>query len=151
MQKKDIGLGAVSIVFGIWIWWMVANLKSGAAFWPKIVAGTIILLGAIIMVMGVLTYSNAKKQNSGKMTIATGKAKPRYLQVLTVTAVLIIYYFAFQYIGYTIPTFLMICATSIILGYRNWKAMVIIALLISTGLYAAFSNLFGIRFPGIFF
>lgn len=130
---------------------MAANLKSGAAFWPKIVAGTIILLGAIIMVMGVLTYTYAKKQSSGKMAAATAKVKPRYLQVLTVIAVLIIYYFAFQYIGYTIPTFLMICVTSIILGYRNWKVMVIIALLISAGLYFAFSNLFGIRFPGIFF
>ncbi|MCI5625496.1 MAG: tripartite tricarboxylate transporter TctB family protein [Clostridiales bacterium] len=59
--------------------------------------------------------------------------------------------FAFQYIGYTIPTFLLIMATSVTLGYKKWKVLVPAAVLVSIGLYLAFTQVFNIRFMGMFF
>ncbi|MCI9529840.1 MAG: tripartite tricarboxylate transporter TctB family protein, partial [Angelakisella sp.] len=79
------------------------------------------------------------------------KAPPQYGKVLIVLGILIAYYFAFQYIGYTIPTFLMIAGTAFTLGYRNWKVMIPTALAVSICLYLAFTQLFNVRFPGVFF
>lgn len=149
MGKKDVCLGAVSLAFGIWMFVMAAQMKSGPAFWPKIVAAGIIILGGIILVMGIIQVSKEKK--SGGQAAKKEKAKPQYGKVLAVIGVLAIYFFAFQTIGYTIPTFLMICATSFILGYRNWKVMIPTSLIVSVGLYLAFTKLFGINFPGVFF
>ena len=146
MQKKDIGLGAVSMALGVVIWFMAMKLKAGAAFWPEIVAGAIIVLGAIILVKAILETRKKKPEDDKK-----GKAQIQYLQVIEIVAALLIYYFAFQYIGYTIPTFLLICVSSYILGYRNWKVMIIASLLVSVGLYVVFTYLFGIHFPGVFF
>ena len=75
--------------------------------------------------------------------IAGGKAQ--------IAAYLFIYYFAFQYIGYTIPTFLLIMATSVTLGYRKWKVLIPAAVFVSIGLYLAFTQVFNIRFMGMFF
>lgn len=146
MQKKDIGLGAVSIAFGAWVWYMAAALKKGADFWPKIVAGSIILLGLIILVMALMEVRSKGAEDTKKT-----KGAPQYLQVLEIIAVLLGYYVAFQYVGYTIPTFLLIFLSALILGYRNWKIMIPTSLIVSVGLYLIFTQLFGIRFPGSFF
>lgn len=149
MQKKDIGLGIVSIVFGIWVFVVAAGLKSGPDFWPKLVAIGIIILGAIILVMALL---NLRKMGSEPAkTEKKPKVKPQYFKVVAVIAVLVVYYFAFQFIGYTIPTFLLIAVTSYILGYRKWKVMIPTSLIVSVCLYLAFTKLFAINFPGVFF
>lgn len=149
MGKKDVGLGVVSLAFGIWMFVMAAQMKSGPAFWPKIVAAGIVVLGGIILAMGIMQISKEKK--TGGQAAGKEKAKAQYGKVLAVIGVLAIYFFAFQAIGYTIPTFFMICATSFVLGYRNWKVMLPTALIVSVGLYLSFTKLFGINFPGVFF
>ena len=45
----------------------------------------------------------------------------------------------------------MMLATSVTLGYRNWKVLIPTDLLISIGLYLAFTQLFHVRFMGLFF
>lgn len=146
MQKKDMGVGVFSIAFGAWMFFMATKLKSGPAFWPKIVASGIMILGAIIFITALIQL---KKE--GKAQEKKAKTPPQYGKVLIVIGILIAYYFAFQYIGYTIPTFLMIVGTSVTLGYRNWKVMIPTALLVSICLYLAFTQLFNVRFPGVFF
>ena len=147
-HKKDMGLGVAAIAFGVWMFVSAMKLKSGPDFWPKIVAGGIILLGVLIFAMGFINLQKEKKEEKAP---AKEKAKPQYLSVAAVMAVLVVYYFAFQTIGYTIPTFLMIGATAYILGYRKWKVLIPTSLIVSIALYLAFTKLFGIRFPGMFF
>ena len=74
-----------------------------------------------------------------------------YKTVALIVVYLFAYYFLFQYVGYVIPTFLMMLATSVTLGYRNWKVLIPTDLLISIGLYLAFTQLFHVRFMGLFF
>lgn len=149
MQKKDMGLGAVAIIFGAWMLYMANHLKRGAAFWPKVVASGIIVLGGIILIHGILEYKKINKNGTEKKT--TYKVKPQYNKVVGVIVLLVLHYFTFQYFSYIISTFLLICITSIILGYRNWKVMIPTSAIISTFLYIVFVNLFGIKFPGVFF
>ena len=145
MHKKDIGLGVVSVAFGAWMFFAATKLKSGAAFWPKLVAAGIILLGVIITVTAIKSVRSKKTAPEKKTSLA------QYLNVLEVVALLFAYYFGFQIIGYTIPTFLLIAGTALILGYRNWKALIPTAAIVSVCLYLAFTYLFGINFPGVFF
>lgn len=147
MQKKDIGLGAVSVAFGAWLFYMATALKSGAAFWPKIVASVIIILGLIIVGTALVPHTKNSEGGSSK----TEKAPPQYLKVLEIIVLMMAYYMAFQQVGYTIPTFCLIVGTAFILGYRNWKVMIPTALIISVCLYLAFTKLFGVHFPGVFF
>lgn len=146
MHKKDMGVGAVSVLFGAWMFFMATKLKSGPAFWPKIVAAGIVILGVIIFVTAFV-----KLRTEGEPQEKKAKAPPQYGKVLIVLGILIAYYFAFQYIGYTIPTFLMIVGTAFTLGYQNWKVMIPTALAVSICLYLAFTQLFNVRFPGVFF
>ena len=146
MHKKDMGVGAVSVLFGAWMFFMATKLKSGPAFWPKIVAAGIEILGVIIFVTAFV-----KLRTEGEPQEKKAKAPPQYGKVLIVLGILIAYYFAFQYIGYTIPTFLMIAGTAFTLVYRNWKVMIPTALAVSICLYLAFTQLFNVRFPGVFF
>lgn len=45
----------------------------------------------------------------------------------------------------------MIIATSVTLGYKKWKILLPTAVLVSIGLYVAFTQVFNVRFPGVFF
>lgn len=141
-----MGVGVFSVIFGAWMFFMATKLKSGPAFWPKIVASGIMILGVIIFATALI-----KLKTEGEPQEKKAKNPPQYGKVLIVIGILIAYYFAFQYIGYTIPTFLMIAGTAFTLGYRNWKVMIPTALLVSIGLYLAFTQLFNVRFPGVFF
>lgn len=151
MAKKDSILGVVSIAFGAWVYYIASTLKKKAAFWPKIVAAGIIILGVIILVNALLEL---RRQASGKQQAPAKKektAKPQYIKVAAIVAILFIYYFMFQYFSYTIATALLIFSTSVVLGYRNWKVLIPTSVIVSVVLYTAFTYLFNIHFPGIFF
>lgn len=150
MNKKEIGLGVAATGFGVWMYWMSTQLKAKAAFWPKLVAWGIIIIGVLILLNEILT---ARKE-AGKPTEKKKdkpKAKPRYDRVLIILGMLIVWYFAFTMFSYTISTTLLMIGISYVLGYRNWKVMIPTAVITSLTLYLAFSQLFNVRFPGVFF
>ena len=134
MEKKDLGLGIGATLLGIATMIYFFNIPPKSAFFPKMISGAIIILGFVITFNAV----RAMKEIA-------------YDRVGLIAAYLFIYYFAFQYIGYTIPTFLLIMATSVTLGYRKWKVLIPAAVFVSIGLYLAFTQVFNIRFMGMFF
>ncbi len=147
MPKKDIILGSVSVGFGAWVYYIASTLKKKAAFWPKIVAAGIIILGLIILVMGILNLRNKKAGAQKKLS----KEQANYLRVLAVVALMVIFYFIFKYVSYILAAFILMVGTSVVLGYRNWKVLLPTACIMSVGLYLAFSQLFNVHFPGAFF
>lgn len=155
MKKSDFTLGGLSVVLGGWILYMTTTMKAKAAFWPKIVAYGIILMGAIIVIQALLAFTKQRKKEkaAGQAKEATQapKAGANIGRVVMIIALLAAYYFGFQYFSYVVSTIVLIAGTSVILGYRNWKVLLPTAVIISITLYLAFSNLFHIHFPGIFF
>lgn len=149
MHKKDLGVGAVSVAFGAWIYYMTTTMKAKAAFWPKIVAGGIIILGVIIIANALLDMRKVK--SNPPQTSKKPKEKPNYPRVLAIIVMLVIYYFLFTRFSYIIATILLMIGTSAILGYRNWKVLIPTAVITSVLLYVAFSQLFNVHFPGVFF
>ncbi len=145
MRKKNMIVGISSVAFGIWMYYIAAQLRSGPDFWPKIVASGIIILGAII-----LSSEFTEKKSTDNSKDSKGDIK-EYLNVIAVVVLLLLYYVSMQIVGYTIPTFLLITCTTYILGYRNLKVTCIVAFVITLTLYLSFTHLFGINFPGVFF
>ena len=147
-HKKDLGVGVASLAFGAWIYYVSGSLKAKSAFWPKLIAGAIVLLGIEILAVSILELIKDKKTGAKDKP---AKAKPDYIRVALISALLLAYYFGFQYFSYTISTFLLILSTSVILGYKNWKVLLPSSLLVSIGLYIAFSQFLGTHFTAMFF
>ncbi len=147
-HKKDLGVGVASLAFGAWIYYVSGSLKAKSAFWPKLIAGAIVLLGIVILAVSILELIKDKKTGAKDKP---AKAKPDYIRVALISALLLAYYFGFQYFSYTISTFLLILSTSVILGYKNWKVLLPSSLLVSIGLYIAFSQFLGTHFTAMFF
>ena len=147
-HKKDLGVGVASLAFGAWIYYVSGSLKAKSAFWPKLIAGAIVLLGIVILAVSILELIKDKKTGAKDKP---AKAKPDYIRVALISALLFAYYFGFQYFSYTISTFLLILSTSVSLGYKNWKVLLPSSLLVSIGLYIAFSQFLGTHFTAMFF
>lgn len=146
MSKKEFGLGIGAVALGAATMVYFLSIPPKSAFYPRIISAAMIVLGLVI----ALKAARAGGTGSVK-TEQPAEKKISYGSVALITAYLVIWYAAFQYIGYTIPTFLMIVAASVTLGYRKWKILIPTALLVSIGLYVAFSQIFNVRFPGVFF
>ena len=144
MGKKDCGLGIGAIVLGIAAFVYFQGLPGAAGSYPKLVSAAIVILGILILVG---SFKAAKQEEPAQKE----KKNISYKTVALIVVYLFAYYFLFQYVGYVIPTFLMMLATSVTLGYRNWKVLIPTDLLISIGLYLAFTQLFHVRFMGLFF
>ena len=152
MKKKEIGVGVISILTGI-----IAYLGSstfptgasadtlGAAFFPRLVAVIIIILGASIII-GALPKKEDEKAAQEKTT----SKSISYGKVMAIIGMLFGYYFLLTNIGYIFSTFLMIAVGAYILNYKNMKVTLIVSACISTTLYLVFTKVFYIRFPGIF-
>lgn len=152
MKKKDIGLGIASIVLGIAAFLGSSTFPTGtsadtlgAAFFPRLVAVIVMILGASIIV-GVLREKEDEKAAGER---AASKSIS-YWRVTAIIALLFIYYFALTNIGYISSTFVLIMAGAYILNYKNIKVTLAVSACISVGLYLLFTKVFYIRFPGIF-
>ena len=144
MGKKDCGLGIGAIGLGIAVFVYFQGLPGAAGSYPKLVSAAIVILGILILAG---SFKAAKQEEPAQKE----KKNISYKTVALIVVYLFAYYFLFQYVGYVIPTFLMMLATSVTLGYRNWKVLIPTDLLISIGLYLAFTQLFHVRFMGLFF
>lgn len=148
MAKKDLGLGIGAVILGIVTLKYFLGLPGKSGYYPKIISGAIIILGIVIILNAVKAM---KKSAPASPEQKASKKEISYKHVALIVLYLAIYYFAFQTISYTISTFLLMVATSVTLGYRNWKVVIPTTALVSIGLYLAFSQLFNVRFMGMFF
>jgi len=149
LYKKDLGLGIGTIIMGILLLIYFINIPAEPGFFPKIVCCCTVLVGITITIRTLIQLKSHAQRLAEK---PEGKDENiSYKSVSLITAYLFVYYFAFQYIGYIIPTFLLIVMTSVTLNFRKWKVLIPTALSVSVCLYVLFSAIFNIRFPGIFF
>lgn len=152
MKKKDMILGIASIVLGVAAYLGSSRFPTGtsadtlgAAFFPRLVAVIVMVLGASIII-GAL-----RKKEDEKAAGKKAASKPvSHRRVIAIIALLFVYYFALLNIGYISSTFMLIMVGAYILNYKNIKVTLIVSSCISIGLYLLFTKVFYIRFPGIF-
>ena len=147
MEKKDLGLGIGATLLGIATMIYFFNIPPKSAFFPKMISGAIIILGIVITFNAV----RAMKAAPEKPEQPVPKKEIAYDRVGLKAAEDVVYYFAFNNIGYKIPTLLLIIATSRTKGEKKWKVLITAAVFVSIGLYLAFTQVFNIRFMGMFF
>jgi hypothetical protein len=144
MQKqKDLGLGLFSTLLGVLTLAGTVKMPKEPRFFPRVVGGLIILLGLGLIINAILAPRSAGAEGE--------KTPVQYRKMLIVTGILAVYYFLFRFAGFTIPTFLLIGATALTLGYRNRKVLLLSAVSITIGLYLIFTLIFQVRFSGFFF
>lgn len=155
VPKKDIGLGVVSIGFGTWIiLYTAAEIKKKSQFWPTVIGWGIVILGALILAMGIFNLIKEKKASAGKTAAKKTDAKEdmrKYLKVAAVMGLLVVFYFVFQYVSYVLATVILIVGTSVLLGYRNWKILIPVAVVMAVALYLVFWKVFNVHFPAPFY
>jgi hypothetical protein len=141
LLKKDMWLGIFSILLGCVVIAATQSMPAAAAYFPRFISVLTIIIGAVIAGKDFLTKSESEKKGE----------KKSYRRVIAIVALMVAYYFALWFIGYTISTFLLITAGAMILGYNKWIVTLITAFTVSISLYLIFTNVFNIRFPGVFF
>lgn len=146
-KKMDLGLGTGAVVLGIVTMVYFLGLPGKAGYYPKLISGAIIILGIVIILNAVKAIKSAPanlEQNVSKKEIS-------YKSVALIVAYLVIYYFTFHTVSYILSTFLLMVATSVTLGYRNWKILIPTTAIVSIGIYFIFTQVFNVRFMAMFF
>lgn len=146
-KNMDLGLGTGAVVLGIVTMVYFLGLPGKAGYYPKLISGAIIILGIVIILNAVKAIKSAPanlEQNVSKKEIS-------YKSVALIVAYLVIYYFTFHTVSYILSTFLLMVATSVTLGYRNWKILIPTTAIVSIGIYFIFTQVFNVRFMAMFF
>lgn len=74
--------------------------------------------------------------------------QPSYPRLAGVTAVLAVYFWFFESVGFLATSILLIPALAFLIGYRRLAATVLVSLLFCVGLWYLFADLFVVRPPG---
>ncbi len=120
----------------------------GPEAFPKAIGVLMLLLSATYMAQ---SFRGMSKEDKARAAIIGADEKlTGYIDVKTVGIMLglmLIYAFIFERLGYPIATFLIFMAGVFVLDRRHLVRDAIIALLISFGLYFAFSYLLRVQLP----
>jgi len=109
-QKANIYLGLGFLVFGV-VTWIVAGYEAtgytyrsiSPAFFPRLLAGLISLLGIILFIQSRRKGKLVEK-DEGVFTIESSV----FRRIILITLISFFYVFVMQYIGYILSTFLFL-------------------------------------------
>jgi len=147
LKINDLILSTASIIIGAIVIISSLSMKASVAFFPKLSASFLMILGVILLATTLLKKLElSKNEKVNKFDVQ------KVIRVALVIAILFAYYLAINFLGYTIPTFLLIFTIVYVLDYRNLKANLMTSLGVSIGLYLIFTYIFQVHFPkGLFF
>jgi len=120
----------------------------GPDAFPKVIGVLMLLLSAVYMMQ---SFRGASKEDEARAALIGADDKLQsYMDVRTVgimLALMLVYAFAFERLGYPIATFLMFMAGVLVLDRRHLVRDSLIALVASFGLYFAFAYLLRVQLP----
>lgn len=125
----------------------ITNLSP--KFFPSFASIGLIFFGLNLSFAEYGKYRKNKIGNQNEKTTKTGYNK--YLRVLLVAIVLVAYIYLIDFLGFIISTVLALISSSIILGERSWKYIIVVNILITIVSYYFFSVGFRIPLPLGFF
>ena len=143
---------AVMLTFVVVFLIDIQRLPAAARRMPTIIG--VISVGLIVTLM-ITQYKQIfcikKEEDSGEEAPKKGISAANK-KVLIISAIMILYVLGIIYIGYFVATFVMIVATALILGERNYLAIVLTPLVYCLFTYLVFVQYFSLRLPsGILF
>ncbi|QZY53615.1 tripartite tricarboxylate transporter TctB family protein [Crassaminicella profunda] len=147
--------GLVTLIIALIYGFMAYTLPKAAignpmapAMYPLILAGTLGILGMILLLKSDLKKSIASFEILKKE--ATDQDRLNWKMITRTCCFAIVYAIAFDYLGYVLSTFIFLQMMLILVnGKEKWKVNTIVALFFSVGIYMIFSKLLGIYLPQI--
>lgn len=122
--------------------------QLGPDGFPKAIGLIMLFLGLIYafqMFRGVVKVDEKRAEIIGAEEKLEGKADFRKMGIMI--ALMIVYAFVFDFLGYAIATFLMFIASSLVMDRKHMLRDTIIAIVASFGLYFIFSLLLRVNLP----
>jgi putative tricarboxylic transport membrane protein len=144
-NRTDIIGSLLLIAIGVGVVIESFRLKLGTpltpqpGFFPFIGGSLLIGLSIVLLVQGWLRRGESTRK---PREVAGGLRKPAIL-----IASLSVYTAALSYLGYVLPTIILVAAILRVLGVTSWKVLILASLGLSIGAYLLFGRVLGIDLP----
>jgi len=162
MAYRLLDLAFATLLFGLSIFlWFVADAfpesrrfaQADADFWPKIIFGALALISGILAIRALVGLRQSGDQMAGAFTMSPD-FRSATLRVGSMGVLILIYFFAFQHVGFILATFAFLMLASFVIPYRNHVIRVIFAAAFTAILVLFFTRALELPLPrgtGVFY
>lgn len=140
--QGELVTAAAIIALAGWIFWDAHGLPSGGGLFPMFAAGSTIVLGLYWMASVVLRRSEESLHERLPFDWSYDNLKPMVVFALTLG-----YVASIDILGYFATTTLFILVTSIALGMRRARSIVVTLVVLLPVMYAFFVMFLGAQLP----
>ena len=127
MAGRLVDLAFAGFLFGLSIFlWFVADgfpesrrfAQADADYWPKVIFGAMALITGVMVARGLFTFTRRGGGDSPGF-VMTPEILGSVVRVAAMAALIILYFFGFQYFGFIVSTFAFLVLASFVIPYRN--------------------------------
>jgi len=143
VEKKRITalcMPAFFLLLGGWILYSCRDMGPQTAIFPQMVGVFIIIIAAFEF------FFDLKKKD-----IKPVFQDSNVLKVVATVAILFAYIFLLNYIGYIIDTIFLSAIIMYMLGYRDYKKMAVISVVLTMSVFVVFKIFLRVPLPMLFF
>lgn len=162
MAHRLLDLAFAVFLCGLSIFlWVVADgfpesrrfAQADADYWPKIIFGTMALIAAILAIRSAWDMRRSGMSAAGALTMSRD-FRNSALRIGGMGVLVLIYFVAFQHLGFILATFTFLVLASFVLPYRNNLTRVLFAAGFTAVLVLFFTQALELPLPrgtGIFY
>jgi putative tricarboxylic transport membrane protein len=142
MSKRDIGVAALTLIFGAAAAYESAKLpfgtihSPGQGFFPWWISAVIFLLALLLFFQALTSRSSVARERSG-----------RIVKVAMLLVILAAYTFLLEPLGYPLSTFLLVLFMLRAIDTQRWPVALGMAAITSVGSYVVFAIWLSIPLP----
>lgn len=149
-NKFDYGISVVVMIFSAWIFFATKDFAKyysgapGSGFWPRIIAGGLLVLAVWL---AVDTYIKNKNQRKDEEKPETTNLIANKKRIYLMFGVMVLVGLSIKFLGF-IPTSLwFVCAVMLIMEEKHWKMLVITSAAITASVYVIFTYFLKMMLP----
>jgi putative tricarboxylic transport membrane protein len=142
MSKRDIGVAALTLIFGAAVAYESAKLpfgtvhSPGQGFFPWWTSAVIFLLALLLLFKALVSRSSLVRKSSGRVA-----------RVAALLVILAAYSFLLEPLGYPLCTFLLVLFMLRAIDTQRWAVALGMAAITSVGSYVVFAVWLSIPLP----
>lgn len=147
MKKANIIISIVLIIFSCFYAFLTTNLPArnlpntlGSDFMPWLLVICLFFLSALLLFKSLFMVTLEKSDYKISMKEGSG--------IIFLTILVFLYVKAMSMFGFILLTPIFVAVLMFISGSRKWKEVVIVAVVVTFGIYFFFSKVFRVPLPG---
>jgi putative tricarboxylic transport membrane protein len=144
-NRADIIGSVLLIIVGAGVVIESLRLKLGTPLMPK--PGFFPFIGGLLLIGLALVLLVHGLRRRHEPTLQPGEASGTLLRPLILIVSLGIYTAALKYVGYVLPTMILVAVILRVLGVKSWKILTVASLGLSVIAYVLFGRILGIDLP----